>query len=521
MSRVAFYTFGCRINQYDTETIRTLLEETGRFHTVPARETADIYIINTCSVTAQADATARKAIRRISSERPAARIVVTGCYAQRSGAEIARLPGVALVLGVPDRVRIVSEIDRILAATETGVRETTAADRQSHWLPSCPESTSSKEDTSTPAGRNSKAPEKLVGRSVRRHGDNGPHKPIARSAVSPIATLHDFPEIPITRMMNRSRAIVKIQDGCNGACSFCVIPQTRGRARSRQPARVIHQVTRLVDNGYREIVLAGVHLGDYGPGNDGPIDGGWGLGSGETALSHLIQRILAIPGLMRLRLSSIGPNAVTDEIIRLMATEARFARHLHIPLQSGSDEILARMNRDYRVARFEGLMHSITDAIPECGIGTDILCGFPGESETLFEETVARITDLPLSYLHPFPYSARPGFPAESFHGQVSNEEKKSRTRRLKQLSREKTRAFQQRHLGRRVSVLLEGPERDSGKGPYEKKDSTQVGWTDNYLRVSVRGVPANSGAGLQTVRVTGLGEDGLTGEIFIPSTDR
>nr|VFJ77598.1 MAG: threonylcarbamoyladenosine tRNA methylthiotransferase MtaB [Candidatus Kentron sp. FW] len=454
-NRVSFHTFGCRINQYDTETIRTLLEESGRFRTASPGESADIHVVNTCSVTAQADATARKAIRRILGEQPAAKIVVTGCYAQRAPTDIAELPGVVLVLGTSDRTRIVAEIDHCLA---------------SDW--------------------------------PRREKTDGLNT-IQRITVSPPQAAHAFPEIPIARMMDRSRAVVKIQDGCNGACSFCIVPQTRGHSRSRQPQQVIDQITHLVDNGYREIVLAGIHLGDYG------LD----LGQGSPTLPDLIGQILTIPGLARFRLSSIGPVAITPEIIRLMASEEKFARHFHIPLQSGSDEILARMNRDYRIAQFEALIHAITDAIPDCGIGTDIICGFPGESEARFQETLTRISDLPISYLHPFPYSARPGSLAESYPDQVPAEEKKARTRILKQLSRTKNRAFRQRHLGRIASVLIEARTENNRENTDKNTGETRTcfGWTDNYLRVAVQGAPIGKN-GLETVRITELDENGLIG---------
>nr|VFJ98295.1 MAG: threonylcarbamoyladenosine tRNA methylthiotransferase MtaB [Candidatus Kentron sp. LFY] len=454
-NRVAFYTFGCRINQYDTETIRTLLDGSGRFRTVPMCDPADVYVVNTCSVTAQAEATARKAIRRILSDRPEAKIVVTGCYAQRVPAEIAKLPGVVLVLGVPDRGRIVSEIEQCLATA-------------SH---------DEKPDNN---------------RDVAQ-----------RITVSSVSAAHTFPEVSITRMMNRSRAVVKIQDGCNGVCSFCIIPQTRGRSRSRQPQQVMEQITRLVDNGYREIVLAGVHLGDYG----------FDLEQ-EPNLSDLIRRTLAVPGLVRLRLSSIGLAAVSEEIIQLMATEEKFARHFHIPLQSGSDEILARMNRGYGVAQFEKLVRDITDSVPDCGIGTDIICGFPGETDARFHETVIRISDLPITYLHPFTYSARPGSLAESCPDQVPSEQKKSRTRVLKQLSRVKSRAFRERHLGHTVKVLLESQSKDSIGNTSEdhgKTGSMHFGWTDNYLRVAARGALMGED-GLEAVRITGIDENGLIG---------
>ena len=455
-NRVAFCTFGCRINQYDTETVRTLLEESGRFRTVSMHQPADVYVVNTCSVTAQADATARKAIRRIQRGQPAARIVVTGCYAQRVPAEIARLPGVILVLGVLDRRRIVSEIEQCLAIAQLHEK-----------------------------------------RSINNR------KISQRITVSPVSTAHAFSEIPITRMMDRSRAVVKIQDGCNGACSFCIIPQTRGPSRSRQPRQVIEQITRLVENGYREIVLAGVHLGDYGS----------DFGK-KPILSDLIRRILAIPGLVRFRLSSIGPNVIDKEIIELMASENKFARHFHIPLQSGSDPILARMKRDYNVAQFEKLLRDITDAIPDCGIGTDIICGFPGESDARFHETVTRISDLPISYLHPFTYSARPGSLAESYADQVPNEQKKSRTRILKQLSHAKNRAFRERYPGRIARVLLEtrgkDPIKDCGENDGEM-GATYFGWTDNYLRVTMRGIPTGTDR-LETVRISGINSDGLIG---------
>nr|VFK53112.1 MAG: threonylcarbamoyladenosine tRNA methylthiotransferase MtaB [Candidatus Kentron sp. TC] len=453
INRVAFCTFGCRINQYDTETVRTLLEESGRFRAVAMHRAADVYVVNTCSVTAQADASARKAIRRIRSEQPMAKIIVTGCYAQRAPDRIAELPGVALVLGVPDRTRIVAEIERCLAT---------------------------------------------IPRDGESNG-NGTRK----IAVSRVSTARAFPEIPITRMMERSRAVVKIQDGCNGACSFCIIPQTRGRSRSRRPQRVIEQITRLVDNGYREIVLAGVHLGDYGFDLDR-----------KPTLPDLIHRILAIPDLVRFRLSSIGPTAISEEIIRLMATEDKFARHFHIPLQSGSDPILARMNRDYRAAQFERLLRDITDAVPDCGIGTDIICGFPGETDARFQETVARISDLPLTYLHPFTYSARPGSPAQSYPEQIPSEQRKSRTRILKQLSRVKNRAFRQRYPGRIARVLLESQGKKSIKNPGENNGqmgTTYFGWTDNYLRVTAQGAPTGTD-GLETVRVTDIDDDGLSG---------
>ena len=400
--RVAFRTFGCRLNQYDTESVRTLLEASGRFETV--RGDADVYVVNTCSVTARADASARKAVRRIHAEHPGARIVVTGCYAQRAPDELAALPGVSLVLGAADRGRVVDELAR------------------------------------TPPGE------------------------AARMAVAPIAEARRFLEVPITEMRERRRAFVKVQEGCNESCSFCIVPQTRGVSRSREPEAVLRQVRRLVDGGYPEIVVTGVHAGDYGldlgAGSPGP-------GSGERRpLVGLIERILAVPGLERLRLSSIEPASVGDGLVSLMAGEEKFARHFHIPMQSANDDVLARMRRRYTAAGFRRLVERIAERVPDCGIGTDVICGFPGETDTAFQDTFDALAELPITYIHPFTYSPRPGSESAAWKDDVPSEAKKRRVGALKRLSRDKGRAFRERHVGRLAEVLPEGPAR--GRGPHK-----------------------------------------------------
>lgn len=422
--RVAYCTFGCRLNQYDTETIRTLLERDGGWRTVPFKEAADVYVVNTCSVTARADASARKAIRRIHAERPGAKIVVTGCYAQRAAHEIAELPGVSLIVGAADRARIVEEV----------------------------------------AGM--------------RAGD-------LRTAVSPVTEAKAFLDVPITEMMERSRAFVKVQEGCNKECSFCIVPQTRGGSRSRRPESVLAQVCGLVERGYVEIVLTGVDVGDYGRDLDGA----------RPLLAPLIRSILAVPGLERLRLSSIEPSTLNDEIIELMACEEKFARHFHIPFQSGSNAVLERMNRRYTIEAFAALLERIAARVPEAGIGTDVICGFPGETEEDFQQTFDRLVELPFTYVHPFTYSVRPGSAAQALGDPVPGDVKKRRTRALKRLSRDKNRAFREAHVGRTMPVLLE--------------DS--AGWTDNYLRVEVEGAAGRPG--MVPVRITAVSDGGLTGE--------
>ena len=446
--RVAFRTFGCRLNQYDTESIRTLLEASGRYESVSGE--ADVYVVNTCSVTARADASARKAVRRIHAENPEAKIVVTGCYAQRAPDELAALPGVSLVLGAADRGRVVDE----LARTRAG-----------------------------------EAP---------------------RLAVAPIAEARKFLEVPITEMRERRRAFVKVQEGCNESCSFCIVPRTRGVSRSRAPEAVLEQVRRLVDGGYPEIVVTGVHAGDYGLDLGGPDPGGLdaapGTGAdapgrgagGRRPLVDLIERILAVPGLERFRLSSIEPASVDDDLVSLMAGEERFARHFHIPMQSANDEVLSRMRRRYTASGFRRLVERIAERVPDCGIGTDVICGFPGETDAAFADTFDALAELPVTYVHPFTYSPRPGSESAAWKDDVPSEVKKRRVGALKRLSRDKGRAFRERHVGRVARVLPEGPDGS--------------GWTDNYIRVEVDGADASSG--VVPVRLGEMTEDGMRGTL-------
>ena len=432
MKRVAFHTFGCRLNQYDTEAIRTLFEESGRWRSVPWSDEAEAYVVNTCSVTARADASARKAIRRLHEQRGGAKIIVTGCYAQRAPKEIAALPGVSLVMGAANRAQIVGEAESVEPAE-------------------------------------------------------------ARLAVPPVSEATRFLDVPITEMMDHSRAFVKVQEGCNEECTFCIVPQTRGRSRSRSARSVLDQVRQLVDGGYVEVVISGVHVGDYG------LD----LSSQRIGLPELLRRILEIPGLLRLRLSSIEPASVTEELIDLMAGESCFARHFHIPLQSGSDSILSRMHRRYRSEHIRLLIRRIAERIPECGIGTDVICGFPGESDVDFQRTFDLLEDLPITYLHPFTYSVRPGSAAESFGDQVSGEVKKRRVQSLKRLFKEKSRAFRERHVGRVMPVVVEA-SRSRGA-------TCLSGWTDNYLKVNLGA--GEAGPPIEQVRIEGLNERGeLTG---------
>jgi threonylcarbamoyladenosine tRNA methylthiotransferase MtaB len=432
--RVAFCTFGCRLNQYDTETMRTLLENEGEFRTVGFREDADIYVVNTCSVTSRADASARKTIRRLAADHPSAQIVVTGCYAQRASEEIAALPGVSVVLGAADRGRIASEV-RISEVGE------------------------------------------------------------GRIAVSPISEATKFLEVPITEMMDRSRAFVKVQEGCNEKCSFCIVPQTRGASRSREPERVMAQARELIAGGYPEIVLTGVHVGDYG------VD----LPAARRLLPELVEAILKLPGLLRFRLSSIEPSTVTDELIDLMAREPRFARHFHIPFQSGSNDVLARMRRRYTVENFDALIDRIRARVPEFGFGTDVICGFPGETDDDFQATFDCLARWPVTYLHPFTYSIRPGSEAEGFADQVAPDVKKRRVTALKRLARDKAELFRTAHLGQEIDVLMEATRRAG--------ELIVGGLTDTYLRVELPEERTEL-KGMYRVKITAQTDSALLGEL-------
>ncbi|MDH3317970.1 MAG: tRNA (N(6)-L-threonylcarbamoyladenosine(37)-C(2))-methylthiotransferase MtaB [Gammaproteobacteria bacterium] len=431
MKRVAYITFGCRLNQYDTETVRTLLENDGGYQTVAAGDGAEVFVVNTCSVTARADATARKTIRRIHRQHPEAQIVVTGCYAQRAPQELAALDGVSVVVGAKNRAEIVELV-------------------------------------------------------------SSPKSARPRVAVSPVNEAVKFLEVPITEMMERSRAYVKVQEGCNESCTFCIVPQTRGRSRSRARDRVLDQVRGLVQRGYVEVVLTGVHVGDYG------LD----LAGGRRMLADLIREILEVPGLERFRLSSIEPASVSDEIIDLMAAQPKFARHFHIPFQSGSNAILSRMKRRYSAEYFADLIENITGRVPGCGIGSDVICGFPGETEADFQATFDRLVDLPITYLHAFTYSVRPGSEAEAFGDRVPAEVKKRRVHSLKRLARDKNRAFREKHVGEMLQVLFEGAAAGNG--------DRISGFSDNYLKVEAEGAASSR---VEAVRITDLSEDCLKGE--------
>jgi threonylcarbamoyladenosine tRNA methylthiotransferase MtaB len=421
---VAFATLGCKLNQSDTTELEALLEGRG-FRTVPFDTPAQVYIINTCTVTARADASGRQTIRRAVARNPAAVVVVTGCYAQTSPGAAAAIPGVDLVLGTRDR----HELLDLLADLRKRVRP-------------------------------------LV-----RVGD------VFRPRPEPVGP-------PRGLAPGLTRAFVKVQDGCQHRCAFCIVPFARGDSRSHPPDAIAAEVEALVARGHAEVVLTGVDLGHYG----------WDL-EPRRSLAGLVRRLLDVRGLRRLRLSSILPAYVTPELLEILAGESRVCRHLHVPLQSGADRVLRAMRRPYTAAMYRALVERLAAALPGLGLGTDLIAGFPGESAAEFTETEALVDALPFSYLHVFSYSERRGTEAARLPAaRVPPPAVRERTARLRALGERKRTAFRQAHVGRVVEVLVLA-ERD-GRG------GALVGLTDNYLEVAFDG-PADLMRGFARVAVT------------------
>jgi threonylcarbamoyladenosine tRNA methylthiotransferase MtaB len=430
---VAFATLGCKLNQYDTMEVQALLEAQG-FRTVPFEAPAQVYVINTCTVTARADYSDRQAIRRAVARNPGAVVVVTGCYAQTNPDAVAAIPGVDLVLGTQDK----------------------------YALP------------------------ELLHRARKRV------RPFLQ--VSDVFARRALPVVPVRRFApGYTRAFVKVQDGCQHRCSFCIVPFARGGSRSQPVEVVLEQVEALVGAGYAEIVLTGVDLGHYG----------WDLRP-RTALAALVRRLLDVRGLARLRLSSVLPAYFTEELVELLVGERRICRHLHVPLQSGADRVLRAMRRPYTARMYRALIERLAGAIPDLGLGADVITGFPTETDAEFEATEALVQALPFTYLHVFSYSDRRG--TEAARGpapRVPPETIRARTTHLRRLAAAKQLGFRRAQVGRELDVLvLDQRERETGR---------LVGLTDNYLEVAFPGSDALM-RGFARVQATGPGGARLQG---------
>ena len=402
---VAFHTLGCKLNFSETSTLSRMMEGEG-FLKKDFEDVADVYVINTCSVTDNADKECRQLVRRIQRKAPESLVVVTGCYAQLKPKEIADIPGVNLVLGAAEKFNIASHI-----------RELTIND--SGKISSC--------DIEEVSGFN------------------------ASFSVN-----------------DRTRTFLKVQDGCDYTCSFCTIPMARGKSRSDRVENVVRHAEKLAQDGVKEIVLTGVNLGDFGKGPDGGREN-------EETFFQLIERLDGVSGIERYRISSIEPNLLSEDIIRFVSGSKKFMPHFHIPLQSGSNEILGAMRRRYRRELYQERVEMIKTEMPHCAIGVDVIVGFPSESEKHFNETFEFLHDLPVSYLHVFTYSERDRTKALDLKPVVPMQVRHERNKALRNLSYMKMQYFTAQHNGQQRKVLFEG----------HNKNGMMEGYTDNYIRIT------------------------------------
>ncbi|MGM9987904.1 MAG: tRNA (N(6)-L-threonylcarbamoyladenosine(37)-C(2))-methylthiotransferase MtaB [Bacillaceae bacterium] len=410
MPSVAFHTLGCKVNHYETEAIWQLFKSSG-YERTEFEQTADVYVINTCTVTNTGDKKSRQIIRRAVRRNPDAVICVTGCYAQTSPAEILAIPGVDIVIGTQDRHKMLE--------------------------------------------------------LVEQYKDE--RQPI--NAVRNIMKTRVYEELDVPAFTDRTRASLKIQEGCNNFCTFCIIPWARGLMRSRDPKDVVKQAQQLVDAGYKEIVLTGIHTGGYG----------------EDMKTYNLAMLLRdleqeVNGLKRIRISSIEASQITDEVIDVLGKSNIVVRHLHVPLQSGSDTVLKRMRRKYTMAAFSDRIRKLKEALPGVAITSDVIVGFPGETEEEFMETYNFIKDHGFSELHVFPYSKRTGTPAARMDDQVDEEVKNERVHRLIALSDQLAKEYASRFDQDVLEVI---PEESFTEGD---REGLLVGYTDNYLKVVFEG---------------------------------
>lgn len=435
MAKIAFYTLGCKVNQADTASMENLFLRSGH-QLVSFDGEADVYIINTCVVTNTGQRKSRQTIHRAIRKNPNALIVVTGCYPQTAAEEVKAIAGVDMIIGNQDRAQIVQLVEERLAHRQTDTLDAV-------------------------------------------------HKLTASTA---------FEEMAAGDITDKTRAFLKIQEGCNQFCTYCIIPYARGPLRSRSLESIRTETQRLISAGFKEIVLIGIHLGCYGKENP----------NGPT-LYDAVKTVLEVPGVQRLRLGSLESVEVEPRLLTLMQEDARFCRHLHLPLQSGCDKTLQAMHRPYTTAKFKTLLADIKTKVPDIAITTDVIAGFPGETEADFETTCKFAESCGFSKMHIFPFSARKGTPAEKFAGAVTEAVKKERADILGRIDETMHKTFLQAMVGQTAEVLFEQP---AGEDYFE-------GLTGNYQRVFVKSGGRNMGGEILPVKITAFDGEKLLGEII------
>ncbi len=432
MKRAAFYTLGCKVNQYETESMTESFENAG-YRVVDYSEFADVYIINTCTVTNVGDRKSRQIIRRALDINPDAFVAVVGCYSQMAPEEVFNIPGVSLVVGTGDKNRIAELVEY--------------------------------------AG---KKKEKL-------------------NLVNDIMEVRKFEETQIKSYKGRTRAFLKIQEGCSQYCTYCIIPYARGHVRSRRPESIVEEVKVLAGSGFKEIVLTGIHVASYGK------------DLGDTSLIEIIEKVHEIDGIDRIRMSSVDPNLMSPGFIDRLRGLPKICRHFHLSLQSGCNETLKRMNRKYTAEEYRGTVERLRGAFAGVAITTDLIVGFPGETEEEFQKTVDFIKEISFSAMHVFKYSPRKGTPAYEYKDQVKPQVKEARSRLISDIARENERKFIKSFIGRSMKVLYEKQTDD--------KSLVFEGLTDNYIRVVTESHRDLKGKLIETALME-IKEDYLVGKV-------
>lgn len=409
---VGFHTLGCKVNQSETEAMTALFLEKG-YQLGDFEDYCDVYVINTCTVTHAGDRKSRQMIRRAKHINPQAIVVVTGCYAQTSPEDVAAIDDVDIILGTNKRHQIVDLIEQF-----DGHRQ---------------------------------------------------------QLVDAKDTLTDFEEITMERVIQKARAYLKVQDGCEQFCTYCIIPYARGPLRSRSMENTLQEAKKLEQAGFREIILTGIHLGAYGKPGEAEAEAG---AVQTVTLADLCEMLLKETSFERIRLSSIEPTEVDEHLLRLFAENRRMCRHLHLPLQAGDDSVLAAMHRPYDTEQYRQEMARIRAAVPDIALSTDLMVGFPGETEEQFANSLRFCDEIAFSSMHIFKYSPREGTPAATYPNQVSNEAKDLRSKQMQEIAEKNMLRYMEQHLGQTVEVLIEE----------QRADGLWLGHTDNYLHVAVEG---------------------------------
>lgn len=431
MKKAAFYTLGCKVNQYETEALTEIFEKDG-YAIVDFEEKADVYVINTCTVTNLSDRKSRQMIRRAKKSNEDSIVVVVGCYAQTAPEEVSKIPGVSLILGTKERSRILDYIHEIKEGREDQI-----------------------------------------------------------NAVNDIMGTRYFEQLQVESYKEKTRAFLKIQEGCSQFCSYCIIPYARGPIRSRQPEEVLEEVGKLAAAGFKEVVLTGIHVASYGKDIK------------NTSLIDIICRVHEVEGIERIRLGSIEPTTITEEFVAAARELDKLCPHYHISLQSGCDTTLKRMNRRYTAEEYKKVVDRLRENLGDVAITTDVMVGFPGETDAEFAETLRFLQEIQLYQMHIFKYSPRKGTPAATYSDQVPSEKKDERSNTLISLSSRNTLDFNQQHVGKILLVLFEQDVKE--------KPGFIEGLTTNYIRVLCEGSTDMNGK-ILSVRIEKAEEDYVVG---------